>query len=52
LPSQVLRVHKSYIVSTNKVVSIEGNQLEIGKHKVAVSREKREMIIERIFGNI
>jgi two-component system, LytTR family, response regulator LytT len=52
LPAQFLRVHKSYLVSMTKVVSIEGNQLEIGKHKVSVSREKREMVIEKIFGNV
>jgi two-component system, LytTR family, response regulator len=40
LPKQFLRVHKFFIVSIQKVVAIEGNQLEIDKNKVLVSREK------------
>ena len=47
---QFIRVHKSYIVSLNKVTSLQGNQLEINKLKVPVSRGKREEIQKAIFG--
>jgi DNA-binding LytR/AlgR family response regulator len=43
------RVHKSYIIAKNKVQSLEGNQLEINKHKIPVSRSKRDEIVEWIF---
>jgi two-component system, LytTR family, response regulator LytT len=51
LPAErFLRTHKSYIVAIGKVSAIEGNQLEIGKHKVPVSRERREAVVAKIFG--
>jgi two-component system, LytTR family, response regulator LytT len=48
-PGQFLRTHKSYIVAIGCVSAIEGNQLEIGMHRVPVSRDKREEVISRIF---
>ncbi len=44
-----IRVHKSFIVAKNKVQSLDGNQLEIGTHKVPISRSKREEIVEWLF---
>jgi DNA-binding LytR/AlgR family response regulator len=50
LPSpDFLRVHKSYIVSKQKVNALDGNQLEIGKVKIPISREKKEEIVTAIF---
>jgi len=50
LPTQnFIRVHKSFIVAKNKVQSLEGNMLEIGEHKIPISRSKKEEIIEWIF---
>lgn len=46
---QFLRVHKSYIVAKNKVQSVEGNLLEIGKNRIPISRSKREEVIRAIF---
>jgi len=45
-----LRVHKSYIVATDRVHSIEGNLLHLGAHKIPVSRSKRDEVVAAIFG--
>lgn len=45
-----LRVHKSYIVSKEKVQSVLGNMLEIMSNKIPISRGKREEVIGAIFG--
>ena len=47
--NQFLRVHKSYIINTTKVTSIEGNLLTIGTHFIPISRGKKEMVVKRIF---
>ena len=46
---EFIRVHKSFIVAKRKVVSMEGNMLEIGKHKIPVSRSKKEEVVQQIF---
>lgn len=48
--TRFVRVHKSYIVAKDKVKSIETNLLEIGKHFIPVSRDKKEDIMREIFG--
>ncbi len=47
--NQFLRVHKSYLINTAKVTSISGNLLTIGKHRIPISRGKKEMVVKRIF---
>lgn len=44
-----LRVHKSYIVAKNKVQALNGNMLEVGPHKIPISRSKREEVVQEIF---
>ncbi len=48
-PDRFLRVHKSYIVARDKVQSLNGNMLEIGPHKIPISRSKRDEVVARIF---
>lgn len=50
LPNQFLRVHKSFIVATQQVEALEGNQLVIGDHKIPISRTKKEEVVRQIFG--
>jgi two-component system, LytTR family, response regulator LytT len=45
-----VRVHKSFIVAKQAVQSLEGNQLDLGKVKIPISREKKEEILAAIFG--
>ena len=50
LPTEnFVRVHKSFIVAKNKVVSLEGNRLVIGEQKIPISRSKKDEIVEWIF---
>ncbi len=50
LPGELFaRVHKSYIINISKVKSLEGNQLEIDSHKIPVSRDRKNDIMNQIF---
>jgi DNA-binding LytR/AlgR family response regulator len=44
-----VRVHKSYIVAKDKVQALDGNLLEIQKHKIPISRSKREEVVQEVF---
>ena len=49
LPSDIfIKVHKSFIVNINKIKSIEGNILDIGNAKIAISQNLREKVINEI----
>ncbi len=49
LPSDIfIKVHKSFIVNINKIKSIEGNMLDIGKEKITISQSLREKVIKEI----
>ncbi|MES2394777.1 MAG: LytTR family DNA-binding domain-containing protein [Bacteroidota bacterium] len=43
-----IRVHNSYIVRVDKISSIEGNNLYIGKQTVPISRAKQKDLMNRI----
>ncbi len=42
---QFLQVHKSYIVSKDKILTIDGNVLTIGDHRIPVSRNRFEKMV-------
>lgn len=44
LPDNFIRVHKSFIVQTNKIEQIEGNMIRIDKQKIPVGFSYREVI--------
>jgi DNA-binding LytR/AlgR family response regulator len=46
-----IKVHKSYIVATQKVESIEGNDIKIGTHHVPISRNLKDEVMEKLLGN-
>ena len=49
LPADIfIKVHKSFIVNINKIKSIEGNILDIGNEKIAISQNLREKVITKI----
>ena len=51
LPSpDFVRVHKSFIVSSSKVKSLDGSMLNVAGQMIPVSRELREDVVVRIFG--
>jgi two-component system, LytTR family, response regulator len=41
-----LQTHKSYFVAYDKVSSIDGNMLDVGPHKVPISRQLREQVMQ------
>lgn len=47
LPANFIRVHKSYIVSFEKISALEGNQLIIGSHKIPVGKNYRNDVMTR-----
>ena len=52
LPStQFVKIHKSYIVSSVKVESIERNEIKIGSHALPISRSTKEEVVKRILQN-
>ncbi|MFO7939844.1 MAG: LytTR family DNA-binding domain-containing protein [Bacteroidales bacterium] len=49
LPSeQFIRIHKSFIVSINKIEILEGNQLTVGEKRLPVGKSYREQVM-RLF---
>ncbi len=50
LPKNFIRCHKSFIVSKDKVNSLQGNLLELQGYKIPISRDKKEIILHEIFG--
>ena len=46
-----IRVHKSYIISINKIEAIESNEIFIQSHKVPISRNYREQVMQQVVAN-
>jgi len=49
LPADVfIKVHKSYIISAQKVDSIEGGDIRIGQHYIPISRNLKDEVMEKL----
>lgn len=46
-----IRVHKSYIVSIAKIDAIENNEIVVQSHRIPISRNYREQVIEKVVNN-
>ncbi len=46
-----IKIHKSYLVAADKVESIEGNEIIIGAHRIPISRNNKEEVLEKILQN-
>ncbi len=46
-----IRVHKSYIVSIDKIESIQGNEIFIQSHRIPISRNYYEHVIDQVVKN-
>lgn len=46
--SSFLRIHRSYTISINKIVAIEGNTIEIANRKIPIGRNYIKLTKERI----
>lgn len=52
LPDQkFIKVHKSYIVSIDKIKSLDGNEISIGNNQIPISRNLKDEVMNRIMGN-
>lgn len=52
LPKQkFLKVHKSFIVSLDKITALDGNELIIGKAHIPVSRTLKDEVMNRVMGD-
>ena len=47
--SNFIRIHKSYIVNTEKVTALEGNLIHIGDKKIPIGASYKERVTGRIF---
>jgi two-component system response regulator LytT len=47
-PSLFLKVHRSYIINTKKIIDIKDNSLLIGKDVIPVSRGNRHELMDRL----
>lgn len=43
-----LKVHKSYIVSADKIDSIEGNDIRIGQQHIPISRNQKDEVMDKL----
>ena len=46
--SGFIRTHKSYIVAANKIDSIEGNEIQIGQHRIPISRAMKDEVLDKL----
>jgi DNA-binding LytR/AlgR family response regulator len=46
--SQFIKVHKSFLVNRGKIQSIDGNMINIGPQKIAISQNLREKVLAEI----
>ncbi len=50
LPDNFVRVHKSFIVNSDKVQSLYGNMLIIGKKEIPLGKSYKKEALKKIFG--
>ncbi len=48
---QFIKTHKSFIVNAAKIDSIEGNEIRIAAHKIPISRNEKEDVMEQLLKN-
>jgi DNA-binding LytR/AlgR family response regulator len=47
--SNFMRIHRSYTVSINKIIALEGNTVEVSNRKIPIGRNYTKQAKERIF---
>ncbi|WP_028296806.1 LytR/AlgR family response regulator transcription factor [Olivibacter sitiensis] len=51
MPVGFVQVHKSAIVNISAINSIQGNMIEIGQHRVTISRNLKDEVLKKIVDN-
>jgi len=49
---QFIRVHKSFIVSTDRIQTIEGNEVFIAEHRIPVGRNYKDKVMEQLLARL
>ncbi len=49
--SQFIRIHKSYIVAIDKIETLEGNRVHIGKAKLPIGANYKEEVLNKVFSS-
>ena len=44
-----IRIHKSYIVAIDKIDTLEGNMIHVGKEKLPIGANYRDTVVSRVF---
>ena len=45
---QFLHVHKSFVVRKEKIITIDGNVLQIGTHRIPISRSRFDFVVDEL----
>jgi DNA-binding LytR/AlgR family response regulator len=48
-PDRFIRIHKSYIVAIDKIDTLEGNLVHVGKEKLPIGASYRDAVVRRVF---
>ena len=46
--NRFIKTHKSYLVSAEKIESIEGNNIRMGSHDIPISRNMKDEVMEKL----
>lgn len=46
-----VRVHKSFLVAASRIDTIEGNEIFIGEHRIPISRQLREGVLQQVLAD-
>jgi DNA-binding LytR/AlgR family response regulator len=47
-PEKFVQVHKSYIINTDKITTIDGNTIYLGNHQVVIGQSFRNDVMEKV----
>lgn len=50
LPANFIRVHKSYIINTDHVNALNGNQIELGTARIPIGKSYADQVKGKLFG--
>ena len=50
LPSNFIRVHKSYIINTDHIIALNGNQIELENTRIPIGKTYTDQVKGRLFG--
>ncbi|OYT16041.1 MAG: hypothetical protein B7C24_09875 [Bacteroidetes bacterium 4572_77] len=49
LPSNFMRIHRSFIVNKNMVISLYGNMVEIDNKRLDIGKTYKEKVLKQLF---